>query len=70
MGILLLQCLSLADPLANCYNPSMTAINSNSIKNLIFNKVVPNYPAELVNLLRNLLREDPHKRPTLTEVYE
>lgn len=56
LGIFLLECLSLVDPLSNCYNPSMTSISSAAIRNLIVGKVVPNYPVEIVNLLRCLLR--------------
>lgn len=48
----------------------MTAINGNAIRNLIVSKVIPNYPTDIVNLLRCLLREDPKKRPTLNEIYE
>lgn len=70
LGILLLECLTLVDPLATCYNPSMTAISSSAIRNLIVAKVIPNYPVEIVNLLRCLLREDPKKRPTPGEIYE
>jgi len=65
LGILLLQCLSLVEPLSTFYNPSMTAINGASIKNLIGNKVLPNYSTEIVGLVRALLNENPVKRPTL-----
>jgi serine/threonine protein kinase len=70
LGILLLHCLSLADPLALCYSPSMTSISPSSIRALINKKVAPNYSSEIVKLLSRLLREDPGRRPTLEEVYE
>lgn len=48
----------------------MTAIFPCIIRHIIMSKIVPNYPAEIVNLIKSLLREDPKKRISLTQVYE
>jgi len=42
--MLLLECLTLVDPLSSCYNPSMTAVFPCVIRHLIITKIVPNYP--------------------------
>lgn len=41
--MILLECLTLMDPLQLCYNPSLTKINFNIIRNLIHSKVIPSY---------------------------
>lgn len=63
--MLLLQCLSMSDPLKLCYNPSMTDINFLAIKSIIFRKVVPNYGEDIIHLLKRLLSPNPRDRPTL-----
>ena len=57
--MIILQALTLTDPIFVCYNPSMTKINFNVIRNLIINKVLPSYPPEVIRLVKSLLKEDP-----------
>jgi serine/threonine protein kinase len=70
LGMMLLECLSLTNPITVAYNPSMTKINFNAIKNLINNKIVPSYTEEFVSFLRILISPNPQDRPTLMEVQE
>ena len=65
LGMLILYCLVLADPIYLCYNPSMSKINFSTLKNLIVNKVVPSYSSVLISLLTSLLKEDPKERKSL-----
>ena len=48
LGMILLYCFILTDPLEICYNPSLTKINFHLIKQLIQNKVAPSYEEEIV----------------------
>lgn len=68
--MIVLQTLTLSNPISLCYNPSMTKINFNVIRGLILNKVMPSYPPDMVRLVKSLLKEDPRERPTLMEVFE
>ena len=67
--MILLQALTLSHPVELCYNPSMTKINFNMVKNLIMTKIMPSYPPEICRLLKSLLKEDPRDRPTPMEIY-
>ena len=68
--MMMLECLSLTDPITLAYNPSMTKINFNAIRNLINNKVVPSYSEEFVAFLKLMVHPDPKERPTLMELQE
>jgi hypothetical protein len=70
LGMVLLRCLTLSEPLHHFYNPSMTRINIAGVRNLINEQVVPNYPDEITNLVKSLLRVEPGERPSPMEVYE
>jgi serine/threonine protein kinase len=70
LGMVLLRCLTLLDPLHHFYNPSMTKVNICAIRNQINAQVVPNYADDITNLVKSLLREDPNDRPSPMEIYE